>query len=238
MTKLIPIADLDVFVATRHSLHQFAEHVLAKARFVEDGSVELTATAGGFATPMLAGGRRVRLDGGAVVVDDGSSSRHTELTTIAAAAAFVGIEPGFPSELYAASTPLEPSAALPLDLRSAESLSAWFALTADVLAQFAGEIVDAQPSPLVLWPEHFDQAFFTTEANESQCANYGASPGDAGHPEPYLYVGPWSPVAKHEFWNAAHFNGAVLPLSALAGSADEAEAALQFLRTGRALLVA
>ena len=238
MTTLIPIADLDVFVATRHSLHQFAEHVLAKARFVEDGSVELTATAGGFATPMLAGGRRVRLDGGAVVVDEGSGSRRTELTTIAAAAALVGIEPGFPTELYEAATPLEPSAALPLDLRSAESLSAWVALTAEVLSQFADEIVDAQPSPLVLWPEHFDQAFFTNEVNESQRANYGASPGDAGHPEPYLYVGPWSPVAKHDFWNATHFNGAVLPLSALAGTPDEVGAALQFLRTGRALLVA
>ena len=90
----------------------------------------------------------------------------------------------------------------------------------------------------MLWPEHFDQAFFTNDSNESQRANYGASPGDAGHPEPYLYVGPWAAVAKHEFWNATHFNGAVLPLSALVGAADPDSAALQFLQTGRALLSA
>ena len=238
MTSLLPIADLDKFVATRNSLHQFAEHVLAKARYIDDGKVELTTFAGGFATSLLADGRRVRLDGVDVVVDDGNNSRRAELTTIAAAAAFVGVSPGFPTELYEAATPLEPSAALDLDRGAAESLAAWYAFTAEALEQFAGEVVDGQPSPLVLWPEHFDQAFFTSDVNESHRANYGASPGDAGHPEPYLYVGPWGSVVKREYWNATHFNGAVLPLSKLVVSTDPAGAALQFLRTGRALLTA
>ncbi len=88
----------------------------------------------------------------------------------------------------------------------------------------------------ILWPEHFDQAFFTEDADESRRANYGASPGDDGHPEPYLYVGPWAVPPADEFWNATHFNGAVLALSTLLEAADPVASALQFLRRGRDVL--
>ncbi|HSB86296.1 MAG TPA: hypothetical protein VLD86_08310, partial [Ilumatobacteraceae bacterium] len=69
-------------------------------------------------------------------------------------------------------------------------------------------------------------------------ANYGASPGDDGHPEPYLYVGPWGSVAGNDFWNAPHFTGAVLPLSQLAAVAEPDDVAREFLRAGRTLLTA
>jgi hypothetical protein len=46
----------------------------------------------------------------------------------------------------------------------------------------------------VLWPEHFDVAVTVDEVN------YGISPGDAEHPLPYAYVGPWTPRAG-AFWN-------------------------------------
>ena len=36
-----------------------------------------------------------------------------------------------------------------------------------------------------LWPEHFDLGC------NVEGVNFGCSPGDAGHPEPYVYVGPW-----------------------------------------------
>ena len=59
--------------------------------------------------------------------------------------------------------------------------------------------------------------------------NLGASPGDAEHPEPYLYVGPWAP---HEgaFWNE--------PFGASLGRArvESVEAAVAFFRQGLALL--
>lgn len=238
MTPLLPIADLEVFLSTRDSLHQVAEHVVAKARFVDDGRVELTAFANGFATPMLASARRVRVDGVDVVIDDAAGSRRSALTTIADAAAFVGVEAGFPTELYAAASPLQPGVALRVDRGSADALAAWFGFSGEVLAQFATEIVDGDPSSLVLWPEHFDLAFFTSEGDESRRANYGASPGDAGHPEPYLYVGPFETVDEHEFWNATHFNGAVLPLSRLVGADAPFEIALQFLRSGHSHLKA
>ncbi len=237
MTSLVAIADLDAFVATRDALHRVAEHVLAKARYLDDREIRLMAYIEGFSTPPMSDGGRVRVAGTDVVVDGRAGSRHAELTTIGDAANFVGIEPGFPIDLYAPATAFDADEPLDLDRRSAEALAAWFEFTAETLAKFAAEIVGAPVSPLILWPEHFDQAFATEDDDTSMRANYGASPGDAGHPEPYLYVGPWEPVAGNEYWNAAHFNGAVLPLSSLVVEADPTDTALRFLRTARALLV-
>ena len=58
--------------------------------------------------------------------------------------------------------------------------------------------------------------------------NYGVSPGDASIPEPYAYVGPWTPRTG-DFWNASF--GAARPLSALGG----ADAVADFFREGARL---
>jgi hypothetical protein len=236
MTRPLPIHDLDAFVSTRDALHGLAEHVLAKARYLDDGEIRLEAFEGGFATPLLGDHTRVRVDGVDLVIDDRDGSRRTELTTVGRAANFVGIEPGFPTELYEPATPLRVDEPLDVDRDAARTLAAWYGFTAELLEAFAGEIVEARPSPLILWPEHFDQAFYTEDEDESRRANYGASPGDEGHQEPYLYIGPWGSTAADEFWNAVAFNGAVFPLSSLVGAADPADKALRFLRAGRALL--
>jgi hypothetical protein len=236
MTAPLPIADLDAFVSTRDALHRVAEHVLAKARYLDDAEIRLTAFAGGFATPLLAGDTRVRVDGADLVLDTGERSARIGLTTISDAAAFIDIEPGFPSEVYQAATPVRPEQPLNLDRDAAQALAAWYGFTAEVLTRFAAEITDASPSQLILWPEHFDQAFYTEDADETRRANYGASPGDEGHPEPYLYVGPWGMPAADAYWNAVTFTGAVLALTELVGEEDPDGTALQFLRRGRALL--
>jgi hypothetical protein len=236
MNGLLPLPDLDSFVSTRRALHCVAEHVVAKARYVDDGEIRLTASSMGFATPLLAEDRRVRVDADELVVDGPDGSRWHHLNTIAEAAAFVGVEPGFPSELYKPATPLHVDEPLGLDRCAAEALKGWNAFCSQLLDSFATEIADANPSPLILWPEHFDQAFYTEDADESLRANYGASPGDDGHPEPYLYIGPWSTPTTDEFWNAAHFQGALMPISALTTAADQAAMALHFYRTGRSLL--
>ena len=114
-TTLLPIDDIDVFVTTRDALHQVAEHVLAKARFVHDREIRLTAFDGGFATPLLPDNTRVRVDGSDLVVDTAGRSARIGLTTIADAAAFVGIIPGFPVELYQPATPFEPDRPLEID---------------------------------------------------------------------------------------------------------------------------
>jgi len=246
MTTLQRIHDLDTFVATRDALHRVAEHVVAKARYLDDREIRLSAYPGGFATPLLGDGRRVRVDVDEIVVDDTApeatvASRRRKLTTIADAATFVGVEPGFPTELYNPATDMRADKQLKLDHDAAQALADWYDFTAAVLGAFASELANgsghANPSPLILWPEHFDQAFYTEDEAETRRANYGASPGDEGHPEPYLYVGPWGTVVPDAFWNAAHFTGAVLSISDLAGAADAHHTALQFLRTGRGLLV-
>jgi len=236
-TALLPIADMHAFVKTRDALHSVAEHVLAKARFMHDREIRLQAYAGGFSTPLLPDNTRVRVDGSDLVVDTAGRSARIGLTTIADAAAFVGIVPGFPVELYPAATPFRPDQQLRIDPAAARSLAAWYGFTAEVLARFAGDLADTSPTPLILWPEHFDQAFATEDEVEARRANYGASPGDAGHPEPYLYVGPWAATDGNAFWNAKHFNGAVLAFGALVNERDPAATAMQFLKSGRAHLV-
>lgn len=241
MTTLHPVHDLDTFVATRDALHRVAEHVLAAARYADDREIRLMAYPGGFSTPLLGDGSRVRVDVADLVVDERDGSRRQSLSTIDSAAKFAGIAPGFPTQLYEPATEIRGDEPLNIDHDAAETLAAWYGFTADVLDAFAAELssVDdhANPSQRILWPEHFDQAFSTEDDVESRRANYGASPGDGGHPQPYLYVGPWGSAAADPFWNAPHFNGAVLALADLVAAADQHHTALQFLRTGRSLLV-
>ena len=73
----------------------------------------------------------------------------------------------------------------------------------------------------MLWPEHFDLGISVDEVN------YGVSPGDAGHPRPYAYVGPWTP-REGGFWNAS--------FGALRWSDDlpDADAVAAFFAEGRA----
>ncbi|HVE20016.1 MAG TPA: hypothetical protein VNB52_13055 [Ilumatobacteraceae bacterium] len=236
MLAPLPISDLETFVSTRDAMHRVAEHVLAKARYLDDGEIRLTAFPGGFSTPPLTGGRRVRVDGADLVVDTDGRSARIGLTTIDDAAAFLDIEPGFPIKLYVPATECRADEPLALDRDAAEALAAWYGFTAEVLGLFATEIAYASPSQLILWPEHFDQAFYTEDADASRRANYGASPGDDGHPEPYMYVGPWGTPAADPFWNAATFKGAVLPLAQVVDEKDPTEVGLRFLRRGRKVL--
>jgi hypothetical protein len=93
---------------------------------------------------------------------------------------------------------------------------------------------------LQLWPEHFDIAVDLGDTAAGGRANFGASPGDAVHPEPYLYVGPWDlaqlPDPPDPYWNEPF--GASLPYSALSGPSGARDAALAFFRAGRARLAA
>jgi hypothetical protein len=75
---------------------------------------------------------------------------------------------------------------------------------------------DQQP---VLWPEHFDVGIVRAEVN------YGVSPGDSRIPEPYAYVGPWTPRTG-DFWNTSF--GAARPLTTL----GDDRGVLAFFREG------
>ena len=92
---------------------------------------------------------------------------------------------------------------------------------------------DPIPAP-ILWPEHFDIAIEL--GAEGSRANYGVSPGDADHAEPYLYVGPWTAPPAGELWNAQGFPGAELTYSDLIAAAEPRAAALDFFRTRKEAL--
>ena len=185
-------------VRTRRSLHTVAEHVMGAALHGATGHIGLRAAPGGFATPAFEGPdgvTRVRVDGTDLVVERGDRLDRAPLTTVAAAAALVGIEPGAPADVYTPATPLEPDRLLDLDAPSAARLAAFFA-TVDLALRAVTGRDGPGDEPAQLWPEHFDLAVTVDEVN------YGGSPGDDGHPLPYLYVGPWKlPGGDDPFWN-------------------------------------
>jgi hypothetical protein len=190
----------DRFIETRDALHAVAEHVLAAARYQAAGRIGLEVAEGGFATPPFGdGGRVLAVIGTGLVVSDGG---RMPLTTLREAGALAGITPGAPANVYTPATPLDLDAPLAVDDEAARRLAAWFALGDAALREFTTGIAGDDPSPITLWPEHFDLG---TRAAE---VNYGVSPGDEHVEAPYLYVGPGAPDPADPFWNQS-FGAAV-----------------------------
>jgi len=229
MTRSLPVVgDRDALARTRLSWHSVAEHVLAPARYRAEQRIGLTVTPGGFGTPVFGAGECARVEGRELVVTEGSSVTTVELTTVAAAAAAVGIEPGNPP-VYAPTTPLSPDAPLYVDPHAAPLLAAWFDLASAALTGL-GE-------PVTLWPEHFDVATEPGDERRGERGTFGASPGDAEHPTPYLYVTHWADVPDDAFWNDDAFGGASVDYSEIALADDPDRAARAFFARGRATLL-
>jgi hypothetical protein len=214
------------FAATRSSLHRVAERIVAAAR-KPDNEIALAATPGGFGTPPFEfEGRlqRVRVERGELVRELGEEERRAPLTTLQDAATLVADL--LPADAELGSGPLD------VDPEAARILGQWYALGAAVLGELvAGADPGDDPSPLNLWPEHFDLAVEIGSEADGVRANYGFSPGDDQHPEPYLYVGPWTAEVSGELWRARGFRGAELGYAELRAAADPRAAAIGFCRT-------
>jgi hypothetical protein len=177
---------------TRSALHTVAEHVLAAYRFRRRPH-RPPAGAGGIGT--LTDGRWVGVVGGDLVVREETGAVTREpVTTLRSAGTLVGIPAGLPPGSYTPVTPLDLDAGLEIDPGTAAALAAWFALVADALGVFVSHHRDEPATDPTIWPEHFDLALSMGEVN------YGGSPGDGDHPEPYLYVSPWTKPSG-DFWN-------------------------------------
>jgi hypothetical protein len=230
MSALEPLPP--TFAATRDGLHRVAEEIVAPAR-KPDNEIGLTATEGGFGTPPFEhSGRRlqVRVDGTELVIDADGVETRGELETIAGAAALVGKEL-MPDGLPDDETPLA------LDAGAAARLADFYAFAQSVFDAFSATLsADAAASSPTLWPEHFDIAIEAGAEDAGQRANYGASPGDEDHADPYLYVGPWSGEVSGELWNGKGFTGAELDYAELVGAGDPDALALEFFETRRAAL--
>ncbi len=227
----------DGYAASREDFHRLAYAVVAAARHQANGKFGLRFTAGGFGTPFFGDDRQVRVVGNVLVDQHGGKARQHQPTSINDAAAFLGIEVS--TVAAEGDSPQLDDADRPLQLNAATGafLGNWYGFVTSVLEELRAEASSADsPSRVQLWPGHFDPAFELGDEAAGRRASIGGSPGDGGSVEPYFYVGPWGAVGDDPYWNAEGFTGAVLPYAELLAAEDQRAAALDFLRTGAALL--
>lgn len=238
MSTLPAIPDVTTLGSTREAWHALAEHVLSTARYRATGRIGLRATPGGFGTPVFGDGDELRIDGDELVVTrrSGEAVRHP-ITTVRAAADAIGITPGAPTDVYTPTTGLDPDTPLVIDREAAAVLAAWFDIATSVLeALRSSATAQDSPSETQLWPEHFDVALELGSEQDATRATFGASPGDAAHSLPYLYVTRWPGVADDPFWDDEAFAGASLGYLALAEAPDAAARGIEFYAAARAVL--
>ena len=106
----------------------------------------------------------------------------------------------------------------------------------DALAQVRGDDASVDGSEPQLWPGHFDPAIEV--GDEDHRGSYGASPGDDGIDEPYLYLSIWWPDrigidTDDAAWNAPSFVGSVLRVSDFPAGEDPVAVAADFWRASR-----
>ena len=200
--------------STRLGLHAVATYVLAGPQYDAAGTIRLRVDDVGISTvadpALLLTGAGVVAAGGAEIGLAGHTSR-----TLAEA---LGVSPRSLDGVYPDQPDLGIDDSLEVDPEQARQLIAVLAAGTSALSRLGAA------EPPVLWPEHFDVGVSLDEVN------YGVSPGDAGVPEPYAYVGPWSPPEQDDFWNQPF--GAARAMADL-GGVDEV---LAFFREGQARL--
>jgi len=220
------------YPATRLALHRLAVYVLSPARRRANGKIALRWTLGGVGTPFFGADEQVRVVGATLVRQRGGHALAEPLSTLRRAATFAF--DGEPDLEWATSFDVPPAgdldAPLDVDEESAGFLGNWYGFAYSVLEQLRADgAATTEPDRVQLWPEHFDAAFRRRAG--AHAGTFGASPGDAATPEPYLYVLPEDPHGlPDQLWNATAFRGAVLPLAELADAHDQRAAAMRFLR--------
>ena len=195
------------FERSRLAAHALAEHVLCAVRYAAVGRIGLMPIDGGVAAQPFEG-RVVGLSGLELVDRTGGEERRAAATTLRASGEFFGVAPGAPP-LWAPVTAADLDAPLALDGAGVAVLADWFALVAAALTGIRPQ------AEQTIWPEHFDLAV------TADGTTFGGSPGDAEHPEPYLYVLPpegAAPDADRSFWNEPF--GASFPFAGIHRTAD------------------
>ena len=223
------------FPSTRDALHALSEQVLSAAYFQATTHIGLRPTPRGLGTPQFGDGERVRVDSTALIHERAGSTRRHELTTLRAAAAFVGVPLGAPS-VFTPTMTLAADAPLEIDREAALALADWYALGAALLADLRAAHPDVPSSEAQLWPEHFDLACELGNADAGTRANYGVSPGDSTIREPYLYVGPWE-TSRRTGALGAHPFGAACTYEELRRSREAGHTGRQFFESALAQLV-
>lgn len=171
--------------ATREALRALACYAISPARKARTGRIGLRPTGEGFGTPPFGDGSRIAVHGDRLLVEPAVD---VPITTVRAAAEVLAIDlspdPGVGSDL----PPFRPDERLMVDAGASFWLGAWYAFGSRHLERLAAQHPEGAVTEAQLWPEHFDLAI--TVDVEGHLVNVGFSPGDAGFPEPYVYVGP------------------------------------------------
>jgi hypothetical protein len=219
----------------RVDLNRLAFYVISLARRNANGKIGLRYTAGGFGTPFFGEDTQIRVEGTNLVRQHGGEVEHAPISTLAAAATFVGVD------LDAASGEDNdvpelgvPSRRLSIDAAHVSFVASWFGFATAVLEELrlAGG-PDDDVTRVQLWPEHFDPAVELGSQDAGARASFGGSPGDSTHPEPYLYVAAWGDIDRTDpYWNDDAFNGASLSYRDLRDADEPHAAAVEFLQAG------
>jgi hypothetical protein len=213
-------------------------YVVSPARRRANGKIALRFTFGGIGTPFFGDDEQVRVAGTHLVRQHAGVATAEPVSTLAAAAAFVLDGP--PDVAWAESFDVppvgNPDDDLRVDVEAAAFLGDWHGFAYSVLEELRADAESTETNRVQLWPEHFDASFDCLP--DDQRATVGASPGDAGIAEPYLYVLPanFDAAPASDCWNAHSFNGGVLRMSELADAPDQRAAALTFYRRCRDVL--
>ena len=190
----------DTFAETRGSLHEVAIALVAPARKPEN-EISLRYTRGGFGTPFFD--------------EEGTDCQvRVEGTELIRQRGNQETREPMPAEVDAAAT---------------QALGDFYGFACSVLEQLRADALEAGRSWVRIWPEHFDIAVELGDDAAGKRANFGGSPGDGDHDEPYLYVGPFdTALAAGKLWNAISFAGAELSYSELLAAEDQRRVALEF----------
>lgn len=231
------------FAATRMALHRIAAYVVSPSRRRANGKIGLRFTLGGFGTPFFAGSEgdeQLRVAGAELIRQTGHTVTVEQISTLkqASALALDGPPDVVWAEGFDVPAPGDPDEPLAIDAAAAQLLGQWIGFAWCVLENLRADSASIEPSRVQLWPEHFDAAFDCLAGGSRRGVTFGASPGDAGVDEPYLYVLPsdFDTLPPSALWNAGGFDGAVLRLRDLVDEPDQRAAALAFLRDRRLLV--
>ena len=229
------------YLASLEDYHRLAFAVLGEARRVATDRFGLRSLAEGFGTPLFevqmarAGEMecRVWIAGDQLFADEAGIERDTHITTLRSAASFVGIEPGTQAREHDSPELGDVDRWLSVSPAMGHHLSAWFRLGKAVLEELSTAPGAVNADEVQLWPGHFDIATSIGDADAGTRATYGLSPGDATHPHPYVYVGPWADVDRSDpYWGDPAFGGASLQYNQIIAAADPAAAVCDFLIAG------
>ena len=230
----------DHYPVRRDDLHRLAYGVVSNTRKGANGKFGLRWTMDGFGTPFFDPDTQVRVEGSLLVVQNRDKVDAEAITTLGQAAKFLGIEANSDQAEHDTVALGDLDRPLTVDDELVAFITDWFGMATAALEELRCTPGAPDPSRVQLWPGHFDVAVEIGNADSELVtrATYGASPGDAAHPEPYLYVGPWGAIDHGDpFWNDATFTGASLPFAAIVGDPNPCGVALGFYRQAFSRLI-